>query len=99
MTLEVSTSARQRLFDIWTRIREDSSEERADKVEERLLSRAMELTDQPFKGPPEPHLASMNEGHRFLLLGRYKIIYRIIGEVVYVTDFFDTKQHPFRMRG
>lgn len=99
MTLEVSTSARQRLFDIWKRIRDDSSEERADKVETRLIARAKELVQQPLKGPPEPHLVILNEGHRFLLLGRYKVIYRIIGEIIYVTDFFDTKQHPSRMRG
>ena len=99
MTLEVSTSARQRLLGIWKRIRGGSSVERAEKVEERLLLRANELLAEPLKGPPEPHLAELNEGHRFLLLGRYKIIYRIIGEVIHITDFFDTKQHPSRMRG
>lgn len=32
MTLEISEQARERLFGIWLRIREDASEERADKV-------------------------------------------------------------------
>lgn len=98
MTLEITAQARERLFGIWLHIKENASEERADKVEDRLLQRAQELLEQPWKGPPERELASLNEGHRFLLLGRYKIIYRVIGEVIYVTDFFDTKQHPSRMR-
>lgn len=99
MTLEIAERAREQLFGIWLRIREDASEERADKVQERLLKRAQELIDQPWKGPPEPALLKLKEGHRFLLLGRYKIIYRVVGDVVFITDFFDTKQHPSRMRG
>ena len=99
MTLQVSTAARQRLFDIWKRIRDDSSAHRADKVEERLLERALELLEHPLKGPPEPRLAVLNKGHRYLLLGRYKIIYRVMEDVVHITDFFDPKQHPSRMRG
>ncbi|MBL0129300.1 MAG: type II toxin-antitoxin system RelE/ParE family toxin [Flavobacteriales bacterium] len=99
MTLEVTAIAQQRLFAIWKRIRDESSQERADRVEERLLRRAEELIDQPLKGPPEPFLAELNGSHRYLLLGRYKIIYRIDGTTIHVTDFFDTKQHPSRMRG
>ncbi|HMN04501.1 MAG TPA: hypothetical protein PKD45_02145 [Flavobacteriales bacterium] len=63
------------------------------------MKRAQELIDQPWKGPPEPGLLKLKEGHRFLLLGRYKIIYRVVGDVIHITDFFDTKQHPSRMRG
>lgn len=43
MILRISSSARQRLLVIWERIRKDSSEQRADKVVERLLFRASEL--------------------------------------------------------
>ncbi len=99
MILRISSSARQRLLVIWERIRKDSSEQRADKVVERLLFRASELLEHPLKGPPEPGLTSLNSGHRYLLYGRYKIIYRILDGTIHVTDFFDTKQHPSRMRG
>ena len=99
MTLRVSTAASGRLFAIWLRIRNESSEARADKVEACLFDRAMELVLHPLKGPPEPALSILGEGHRFLLLGRYKIIYRVVDDVIHVTDFFDTKQHYSRMRG
>jgi plasmid stabilization system protein ParE len=99
MTVEVTSQARLRLLEIWKRIAEDFSQDRADKVELRLLARASELKAHPHKGPPEPALAYRGQGHRFLLLGRYKIIYLVAGEKVFVTDFFDTKQHPSRMRG
>ena len=99
MTLRVTAAAKQRLFDIWERIRDDSSGQLADKIEQRLLDRAFELLNNPLKGPPEPGLTVLRKGHRYLLLGRYKIIYRVIEDVVHVTDFFATKQHPSRMRG
>jgi plasmid stabilization system protein ParE len=98
MTVEVTSQARLRLLEIWKRIAEDASPDRADMVEVRLLARARELRAHPHKGPPEPALAYRGQGHRFLLLGRYKIIYLVAGEKVFVTDFFDTKQHPSRMR-
>ncbi len=99
MTVEVTSQARQRLLEIWQRIALDSSPTIADKVEERLLKRVEELKAHPRKGPEEPAMAFRGQGHRFLLLGRYKILYLIIEDVVFITDFFDTKQHPARMRG
>ncbi|HMU12390.1 MAG TPA: type II toxin-antitoxin system RelE/ParE family toxin, partial [Flavobacteriales bacterium] len=99
MILTITAQARERLFGIWLHIRETASEERADKVEERLLKRAQELIEQPWKGPPERELVGLNKGHRFLLLGRYKIIYRVVGDKIHITDFFDTKRHPSHMRG
>jgi len=99
MILVITEQAKERLYAIWQRIRDDASAERADRVEDRLLNRALELITNPMKGPPEPMLIQLGQGHRFLLLGRYKIIYRVIGEAIHITDFFDTKQHPSRMRG
>lgn len=49
-------------------------------VDVRLLARASELKTHPHKGPPELALAYRGQGHRFLLLGRYKIIYLVAGE-------------------
>ena len=43
MTVEVTFQARQRLFEIWKRIADDGSRDRADQVESRLLARASEL--------------------------------------------------------
>ena len=29
----------------------------------------------------------------------YKIIYRVVGEYIYVTDIFDSRQDPDKMKG
>jgi plasmid stabilization system protein ParE len=99
MTVSISGFARRRLYSIWRWVSDSSSRQPADKLETRLLERANSLSRQPLKGPTEPVLAFMNKGHRYLICGRYKIIYRVEGEVIHITDFFDTKQHPSRMRG
>ena len=44
-------------------------------------------------------LAKRGQGHRCLIVGRFKIVYFVEGDPIHVTDFFDTKQHPSRMRG
>ncbi len=99
MTVLVSRFAQMRLHSIWRWVRDASSRERADRLEARLLERANSLARHPLKGPAEPVLAFKQKGYRYLLFGRYKIIYRVEGEVIHITDFFDTKQHPSRMRG
>jgi hypothetical protein len=38
-------------------------------------------------------------GHRRLVESHYKIIYRVVGEYIYVTDIFDSRQDPDKMKG
>ena len=33
------------------------------------------------------------------LVSHYKIIYRVIGETIYITDIFDSGQDPDKMKG
>jgi len=37
--------------------------------------------------------------HRRAIEGHFKIIYRVEGETIYVTDFFDSRQDPAKMKG
>ena len=41
----------------------------------------------------------LKEGHRRVIDGHVKIIYRIVEEAVYVTDFFDSRSDPGKMKG
>jgi hypothetical protein len=50
------------------------------------------------KGQHEPYLKNLNKGHRRLIEGHFKIIYRIEGDYIYVTDFFDARQDPEKMK-
>jgi mRNA-degrading endonuclease RelE of RelBE toxin-antitoxin system len=52
----------------------------------------------PFIGQQEEYLAHLNKGHRRLIEGNYKIIYRVQDDVIYVTDIFDSRQDPAKMK-
>lgn len=49
-------------------------------------------------GQKEEYLEHMGQSHRRIIEGYYKIIYRVEGETIYVTDIFDTRQDPARMK-
>jgi plasmid stabilization system protein ParE len=99
MRLVYTGPVRNRIAEIRNFIASGSSIERADKVIAGLLDQADTLKDHPLRGAPEALLAKKGKGHRGLRVGRYKIIYYSSGDEIWITDFFDTKQHPSRMRG
>lgn len=70
------------------------SESVADKIINDILSRAEQLQKFPLSGQEEEFLKKVNKGHRYIVEGNYKIIYRISASVVYLTDVFDTRQNP-----
>ena len=76
-----------------------TSEENAEAIVSSLMEKTRRLCEQPLRGLPERKLTHLGKGHRSFLLGRYKIIYYVHDDEVRVTDFFDTRQHPSRMRG
>jgi toxin ParE1/3/4 len=75
------------------------SHEKLMEIRDEILDAADTLLLQPLQGRTEPYLEHLNLGHRRLIVGHYKIIYRIIGEVIYITDIFDSRQDPAKMKG
>lgn len=63
-----------------------------------ILKKAKILKQQPLIGQVEENLLPLNQNHRYLVSSHYKIIYRIIDEVVFITDVFDTRQNPNKMQ-
>jgi len=59
----------------------------------RLLSRTAN------HGQIEPTLEYLGLGHRRIIEDYFKIIYRIVDETVYVTDIFDSRMNPDKMKG
>ena len=49
-------------------------------------------------GQREEYLEHLGQSHRRIIEGNYKIIYRIDGDMIYVTDIFDTRQDPGKMK-
>ncbi len=73
--------------------------EKVLEIRTKLLDRADNLVSNPKSGQIEEYLEHLNKKHRRLIEGYFKIIYRIEKEIIYVTDFFDTRQDPQKMKG
>ncbi len=99
MKLQYTLPARQRLTEIEDYLTVHASERSAIRIVDGLLKKAQSLAANPLKGRPVRQLAHRGKEHRGLSASRYKVIYYVEGETIYITDFFDTKQHPARMRG
>ena len=69
------------------------------EIRDRILDKADTLLLQPLQGQKEPFLEHLGLGHRRLVESHCKIIYRVDGEDVYVTDIFDSRQDPDKMKG
>ncbi len=51
-------------------------------------------------GQLEENLEHLEQEHRYVLVkSSYKVIYRIIDQTIYITDVFDTRQDPEKMKG
>ena len=73
------------------------SERAARLLVARLLFRTKQLRSFPLSGTVEELLKPMGKDHRYLVEGKYKIIYRVEGDVVYIEDVFDCRQNPTKM--
>ncbi len=75
------------------------SYEKLMKIRDHILDEADTLLLHPLKGQKEPFLEHLGLGHRRLVESHYKIIYRVVGEYIYITDIFDSRQAPDKMKG
>jgi toxin ParE1/3/4 len=75
------------------------SYEKLIEIRDKILDTVDTLLLQPRKGQKEPLLEHFGLEHRRLVEGNYKIIYRIVNEYIYITDIFDSRQDPVKMKG
>jgi len=66
----------------------------AQRLRDRIFSSTRQIKSQPNSGQIEPTLSIINEEHRYLVRGNYKVIYKIVKEGILITDIFDTRQNP-----
>jgi len=71
--------------------------EQVEALESKLLGTAKGLSKNPKIGQFEIYLDHLEEGHRRVIVGQYKIIYYITEDKIIVSDFFDTRQDPNKM--
>ncbi|OFX23620.1 MAG: hypothetical protein A2033_15610 [Bacteroidetes bacterium GWA2_31_9] len=82
------------LSEIYKYYKENVSITIASNIKKNILSGAQQLEPYSLSGKIEDLLKELNEEHRFLVRGNYKIIYKIEDKKVYITDIFDTRQNP-----
>jgi len=75
------------------------SHEKLLEIRDRILDRTDSLLLQPLSGQKEPSLEHLGLGHRRLVVDHCKVIYRVDGEYIYITDIFDSRQDPDKMKG
>lgn len=82
------------IFDFW---KIKSNRKVAEKIRNQILNSAKQLLQNPESGPKDYFLEKLNQNHRFILSGAYKIIYRIEGDNILIQDVFDVRQNPSKM--
>jgi plasmid stabilization system protein ParE len=65
----------------------------------KLLDKADALETTYNNYQQEEYLEHLGKGHRRVIEGPVKIIYRIEREHIYIIDFFDSRQDPEKMKG
>jgi plasmid stabilization system protein ParE len=75
-----------------------AGEKTAEKIKKSIFTATKTLLKQPLIGSLEQNLSQLKEGHRFIVEGNYKIIYRLIDNDIYITDIFDCRQNPTKMK-
>ena len=70
----------------------------ADKIRKSIFDGTKPLIKQPLIGAIEENLIELGQEHRYVVVGNYKIIYRLIHDNVYITEIFDCRQNPQKMK-
>lgn len=75
-----------------------ANERVAEKIRSSIFESTRPLLKDPLIGAIEENLIELKQQHQYLVVGNYKIIYRVIASKIYVTDIFDCRQNPKKMK-
>ena len=74
------------------------SAEKINEIRDRILSKADKLLVNPYLGQQEEYLEHLGKFHRRVIEGSYKIIYKIEVDSIVISDIFDSRQNPSKMK-
>ena len=75
----------------------EASQEVADRIVVGIFAVTRQLEELPYSGQFEPWLEHQGLGHRRVVVGNYKVVYRVLEEEVRIVDVFDSRQDPDKM--
>ncbi|MBK9420940.1 MAG: type II toxin-antitoxin system RelE/ParE family toxin [Flavobacteriales bacterium] len=97
MRVQVSEYAAQQLDGIRDNYAAEAGERVADRITKKVVDDIDCLVDHPRGGQYEPLLEHLDLKHRSPGSGHYKIVYRIMDDLILVSDIFDARQDPEEM--
>ena len=71
----------------------------AHRVERDVMEAIRSIAKYPRGGQVEPWLEHLGMGHRRVIVGPLKIIYRFEGNTILIPEIFDSRRNPSHMRG
>ncbi|MBC8319240.1 MAG: type II toxin-antitoxin system RelE/ParE family toxin [Bacteroidetes bacterium] len=89
-----SKFAAEELKEIFDYYKDIAGKSIAQRLRDKIFNSTRQLRNQPNSGQIEPTLSKLNEDHRYLVRGNYKVIYKKVEEGILITDIFDTRQDP-----
>ncbi len=98
MKVIVPPAAKLRLAATIRFYKESYGTEYASRVLDALEDAVLWLGDHPYGGPPEP-LVKGKHAYRKWIVGYIKIVYFVGRNRLVVTDIFDGRQDPRKMKG
>ena len=99
MKVKITNAAQRRLSKIDDYYRLKGNPKGGKKLRREVVKQGQKLGKHPEMGQEEENLKHLGLGHRYLVIKPfYKLIYLIIKPVVYITDIFDTRQDPKKMK-
>ena len=98
MKVQITDPAKEELKKIYNYYRRIGLGKIGRKIRKEVVSRTLVLKQQPNLGQIEENLKELDQGHRYLVVGNYKVIYKIEGKIIYITDVFDTRQDPSNIK-
>lgn len=97
MKIVFTDIAKSRLKDIYKYYKQEASLRVAKSTKDRIFDGINILKTHPELGSEENYLAFLHQGYKKLIIGNYKIIYRVIDRTVYIDTIFDSRQEPLEM--
>ena len=70
----------------------------AHKIRKQIFDSTRQLKDIFVSCQVEFHLEKLNKKHRYLVCGNYKIIYRFFENQIIISDIFDARQYPEKIK-
>ena len=93
-----SDFASDELKNIYRYYKEVAGTKTARKIKARIFETTKQLVKFSKSGSAEENLQELKEGHRYLVAGKYKVIYKIADDTIYITDVFSCEQNPQKMK-